>query len=77
MITFGIADALFSYIMGILEEWVGRILQFTIAMALNVAMLLTMIFWDSLENEHQAVFYIIPAVWGISDAVWQTTTSGV
>merc|ERR1711879_71313 len=71
MLCFGISDTLFSPVAGILGKYVKRPTLFLGALLLNVATLVSMLLWKPLESE-KYVFFIIPAVWGLSDAVWQT-----
>lgn len=76
MITFGVTDALFSFISGRMEKLVGRVFLFSAAIVINICMLITMIFWFPGTEGQRFIFYLIPGLWGVADAVWQTTTSG-
>jgi hypothetical protein len=71
MICFGVVNAVFSYLFGIIVKFIGRIPCFITAAALNYSLILVMIFWKA--NPEQAyVLYIIPGLWGLADAAWQT-----
>ncbi|XP_076370742.1 protein unc-93 homolog A-like [Tachypleus tridentatus] len=71
MICFGVADALSSIVLGQLIRWFGRVLIFTLGALVNVATLITMFLWQPLPDD-VTVFFVIAALWGLSDAVWQT-----
>lgn len=73
MMCFGIADVLSSMAVGFLENIVGRIALFTLAITINLSILAIMVFWE-INSWPNLMFYVIPAMWGVSDAVWQTTT---
>jgi hypothetical protein len=56
-------------------KYVGRMPCFLIAAGINYAMILTMMFWQPNPNQIYMLF-IIPAFWGLGDAVWQTQING-
>ncbi|XP_013782499.1 protein unc-93 homolog A-like [Limulus polyphemus] len=76
MICFGVADALSSIALGQLIKWFGRIVIFTMGALVNVATLITMFLWKPLPD-NVTVFFVIAALWGLSDAVWQTQINAV
>ena len=75
MMTFGATDALSSFVMGRLEKFTGRIALFVSAATINLVLLVLMMLWDPSDGP-VILFYVIPALWGIADSVWQTTTCG-
>jgi len=76
MICFGLTDACGSYVFGLLNKSIGRIACFTIGALLNLSVILLMLFWKvNLEQDY--IFYLIPAVWGLADAAWQTQVNSL
>lgn len=45
------------------------------ATATNTACIIALLLWKPHSNQ-LVVFFIIPALWGLSDAIWQTQTNG-
>ena len=54
----------------------GRIPFFVLAALVNLAAMLTMLFWSPVNKSNIPVFFVLAAMWGISDAVWQTQING-
>lgn len=71
MITFGLADAVFSMAFGTVINVVGRIPIFLLGAAVNGAIIVTLCMWRPTPDEF-SVFFIIAGCWGLGDAVWQT-----
>lgn len=71
LICYGACDSLFSFIFGGAQKYTGRMPLFTFAALINLALILTFQFWTPLPD-NEALFFILPALWGIADAVWQT-----
>ena len=71
MICFGVTDTLGSYVFGFMAKYVGRIPCFVVPVILNYAMLILMLVWVPKPNETYVLF-IIPVLWGLADAGWQT-----
>ncbi len=46
------------------------------AALVNVAAILTMLLWNPVNTENKPVFFVLAAMWGMSDAVWQTQING-
>ena len=74
MLVYGYADAFTSLLVGWLEQYTGRIALFTCAASVQLALVVFMLFWKP-ETEETWVLYVVPCFWGMSDAVWQTTTN--
>ncbi|XP_064270090.1 protein unc-93 homolog A isoform X5 [Passer domesticus] len=45
------------------------------AAVLNTSCIITVLLWKP-DPKQLAVFFVIPGLWGVSDAVWQTQTNG-
>jgi len=71
MICFGACDALCSIAFTPLVKRIGRVPVFTLAAVVNGVAIAVMMLWTP-HPDQLGVFFLIPALWGISDAVWQT-----
>ncbi|XP_071790994.1 protein unc-93 homolog A-like [Asterias amurensis] len=71
MMVFGISDAIFSFTLGRLEKYCGRIIIFTAGGLAHLSLILVILFvW----NPGEALWdrFLIAVVWGFGDAVLQT-----
>ncbi|XP_053316046.1 protein unc-93 homolog A-like isoform X2 [Spea bombifrons] len=75
MICFAATDAVCSLLFGKLSQYTGRVFLFYFAAVTNVACIITMLLWRP-HPDQLAVFFVLPALWGMADAVWQTQTNG-
>lgn len=75
MICFGVCDAVCSMGFAPLVKLVGRVPVFTLAAIINAAAIIIMFTWAP-HHDNLALFFVVPALWGISDAVWQTQING-
>ena len=75
MVTYAICDASFSLGLSLLLKWIGRVTIFVLGTILNLSMLILLQFWMPKPTEAY-VFFVIAALWGASDAVWQTQING-
>ena len=71
LICFGITDAIGCLVFGNLVKKVGRLPLFLYGGAMNLSLIITLIIWRPNPAE-PAVYFIIAALWGSADAVWQT-----
>ncbi|XP_070196703.1 uncharacterized protein [Littorina saxatilis] len=71
MLCFGICDTVASPVAGILGKYVKRIPLLFGATCLNSATLICMLLWQPKSSE-KYIFFLLPAVWGITDGIWQT-----
>merc|ERR1712106_1060037 len=71
LIVFGICDALASIGFGFVIQKIGRVPIFILGAIINVVVLLVMLTWTP-TGSTQFVIYIIAALWGTADAIWQT-----
>lgn len=71
LICFGACDAVFSFLFGRVEKYTGRPPLFGLASVINLALIITFLTWAPLPSS-PAPFFVIPALWGVADAVWQT-----
>lgn len=76
MICFGVVNTLGSPLSGVLGKYIGRIPLCWIATFLNLGVLALMKFWTP-NNKEIYVFFIIPGIWGLADAIWQTQSGAM
>ena len=75
MICFGVVDAFFSLFLGKIVNWTGRPIMMLTGAAINLGLLILFYVWEP-DPDSVYVFYIGAALWGFSDAVWQTQING-
>lgn len=75
MICFGATDAFFSLTLGRLTKYTGRIPVFISGALIHLSVITMMLIW---RPDHRLlwVFYVIAALLGYCDAVWQTQING-
>jgi len=71
MICFGATDAFFSLTLGRLTKYTGRIPVFISGAVIHFAVIIIMLIWRP-DYHLMWVFYVIAALLGYCDAVWQT-----
>ena len=68
MLVYGVCDTFGSYVFGYIIKYTGRAPIFVFAATTNMISIAIMIFWTpSVEGAY--VFFLIAALWGLSDAV--------
>ncbi|XP_078617627.1 uncharacterized protein LOC144885578 [Branchiostoma floridae x Branchiostoma japonicum] len=70
MICYGVCDAFFSFLLGRLIKFTGRLPLFITGAVAHLAMIITMLVWSPNPNQ-LPVFFVLAACWGLGDAVWQ------
>ncbi|NXS01125.1 UN93A protein, partial [Oxylabes madagascariensis] len=76
MICFAAVNSLCSLLFGKISQFTGRKLLFALATVTNTACIIALLLWKP-HPKQLAVFFVFPALWGLSDAVWQTQTNGL
>ncbi|XP_061482362.1 protein unc-93 homolog A isoform X2 [Rhineura floridana] len=76
MICFSGANSLCSMLFGKISQFTGRKVLFALGGILNVACIIALLLWKPNPN-HLAAFFILPALWGVADAIWQTQTNAL
>lgn len=71
LICYGVFDALASVSFGFVIKLVGRVPIFILGACINVGVLIALFSWTPTPDT-QIVVYILAALWGIGDAIWQT-----
>ncbi|XP_069465105.1 protein unc-93 homolog A-like [Ambystoma mexicanum] len=76
MICFGGSNAICCLLFGRISQYTGRIPLFVLGAAVHAACIIALLLWNP-QKDHFAVFFVLSALWGIGDAVWQTGTSAL
>uniref|UniRef100_A0A8B9GJW1 Protein unc-93 homolog A n=1 Tax=Amazona collaria TaxID=241587 RepID=A0A8B9GJW1_9PSIT len=76
MICFSAVNSFCSLLFGKISQFTGRKLLFALAAVTNTACIIALLLWKP-HAKQLAVFFIFPALWGLSDAIWQTQTNGL
>ncbi|XP_068230620.1 UNC93-like protein [Palaemon carinicauda] len=71
MICYGVCDAICSISFSPLVKIIGRIPIFTMGAIINLSIIIALRYWVP-HPDDIVVFFIVAALWGVSDAVWQT-----
>lgn len=71
MICYGVADAIASITSGVAIKRLGRVPIFVFGAVVNLTLLVTFLYWRPDPNQ-PAVYFVIAALWGTADAIWQT-----
>ncbi|XP_076819317.1 protein unc-93 homolog A-like isoform X2 [Clavelina lepadiformis] len=71
LICYGACDSACSFLFGRVEKYTGRLPLFTMAFLINLALIIVFQLWIPYPDT-QTLFFLLPAFWGIADAVWQT-----
>lgn len=75
MICFGVGDSLFSYLLGKLTKYVGRIPIFISGAVIHLVVYVVLLTWKP-DSDLISVAFLMAALWGYTDAVWQTQING-
>jgi len=71
VIVFGVCNATFSFASGYIIKVVGRPAIFIFGAIMNIIVIIALLSWTPKVSEVY-VAYILAALWGLGDAVWQT-----
>jgi len=71
LIVFGICDAAASVGFGFIIKKIGRIPIFILGATINILVIIVMLSWSPARDQ-VAVLYVLAALWGTADAIWQT-----
>ena len=75
LMAYGATDALCSFSFGFIIKQVGRVPIFLFGMLINGIVIVVLFTWSP-HPDQAYVFYILAALWGMADAVWQTQING-
>jgi len=71
LITYGVFDAVCSVSFGAIIKHTGRVPIFLLGAGINLIVVIIFFEWSP-HSDQAYVFFILAAMWGMSDAVWQT-----
>jgi len=71
LICYGVFDAISSVSFGYLVKYVGRVPIFLLGASINMSVLVALFTWQP-TTDSQIVVYVLAALWGVGDAIWQT-----
>jgi len=75
MITLGVANAVCSCLIGCAQRHVHREALVAIGCVLHAALIIFLLVW--IPDRHLlAVFFVLSALWGFCEAIWQTQSNG-
>ncbi|XP_006882896.1 PREDICTED: protein unc-93 homolog A [Elephantulus edwardii] len=75
-ICFAATDALCSLLYGKLSQYVGRVSIYVLGALVHLGCIVALLLWKP-HPDQLAVFFIFSALWGVSDAVWQTQNNAL
>jgi predicted MFS family arabinose efflux permease len=70
MICYGVADAISSISFGPVIKYLGRLPVFILGAVINLAVIITLFQWLP-NSDEMWVLYVLAALWGIADGIWQ------
>lgn len=76
MMCFGATNSLCSFLFGRLARYTGRAALFFLAALANFTCIIALLYWRP-HPDDLPVFFVFPALWGLSDAIWQTQTNAL
>ncbi|XP_003419261.2 protein unc-93 homolog A isoform X2 [Loxodonta africana] len=76
MICFSATNALCSLLYGKLSQYTGRVAIYVLGALTHLCCIIALLLWKPYPDQ-LAVFFIFSALWGLSDAVWQTQNNAL
>ena len=76
MICFGVGDSIFSYLLGKLVKYIGRLPIFISGAVTHLVIYVVLLSYTP-DRHMITVPFVISALWGYADAVWQTQINGM
>ena len=75
LICYGVTDAITSGVLGALVKCLGPLPIFIFGAMVNVVATAALLLWAP-DSRQSAMFYVIAALWGMADSVWQIQING-
>ena len=75
MVCYGACAAIFSVCCSPIVKVVGRLPVFILGCVANTSAIIILFVWEPNSNDVH-MFFIVAALWGLADAVWQTQING-
>ncbi|KAM5126406.1 protein unc-93 homolog A-like [Callospermophilus lateralis] len=76
MICFSASTALCSLLFGRLSHYTGRRAIYVLGTATHLSCIVALLLWRP-RSSQMAVFFLLPGLWGMGDAVWQTQNNAL
>uniref|UniRef100_A0A8C3YQP7 Protein unc-93 homolog A n=1 Tax=Catagonus wagneri TaxID=51154 RepID=A0A8C3YQP7_9CETA len=76
MICFAAVNALCSLLYGKLSKFTGRAALFALGAVTHLSCIVALLLWRPHPSQ-LPVFFVLPALWGVADAVWQTQNNAL
>uniref|UniRef100_A0A8C9PF18 Protein unc-93 homolog A n=1 Tax=Spermophilus dauricus TaxID=99837 RepID=A0A8C9PF18_SPEDA len=76
MICFSASTALCSLLFGRLSHYTGRRAIYVLGAATHLSCIAALLLWRP-RSSQMAVFFLLPGLWGMGDAVWQTQNNAL
>ncbi|XP_069866450.1 protein unc-93 homolog A isoform X2 [Dipodomys merriami] len=76
MICFSAATSLCSLLYGKLSQYSGRAAIYVLGAATHLSCIVTLLLWRPRPTQ-MSVFFLLPGLWGLADAVWQTQNNAL
>ncbi|XP_071469967.1 protein unc-93 homolog A isoform X2 [Marmota flaviventris] len=76
MICFSASTALCSLLFGRLSHYTGRRAIYVLGAATHLSCIVALLLWRP-RSSQMAVFFLLPGLWGMGDAVWQTQNNAL
>ncbi|XP_065916825.1 protein unc-93 homolog A-like isoform X2 [Dysidea avara] len=73
LMTYGVSSTIGSYSTGKLLSYIPRYVIIVLNLLLMLGLLVFLLLWD--REPSYVVVFLVPILWGICDAVWNTTTT--
>ncbi|XP_063089137.1 protein unc-93 homolog A isoform X2 [Cavia porcellus] len=74
MICFSAASSSCSLLYGKISQYTGRAVLYALGTVTHLSCIVSLLLWQP-RTAQMAVFFILPGLWGVADAVWQTQNS--
>ncbi|KAM5228751.1 protein unc-93 homolog A [Ctenodactylus gundi] len=76
MICFSAASSLCSLLYGQISRYTGRMALYGLGTTIHLSCIVTLLLWQPRPTQ-MAVFFVLPGLWGMADAVWQTQNNAL
>ncbi|XP_071950683.1 protein unc-93 homolog A-like [Antedon mediterranea] len=76
MICYGLTDSISSFLSGRVAKYTGRIPIFLSGAAAHMAIIVVFFTWTP-EYDDLPVLFVVAAIWGFGDAIWQTQINAI
>ncbi|XP_002737722.1 protein unc-93 homolog A-like [Saccoglossus kowalevskii] len=76
MLFCGVMQATASLILGRMRKYIGRFTLFNLGAIIHFGLLVLMFYWEP-QVEDLKLFFVVAAMWGFADAIWQTQVSSL